>query len=262
MVSPGSLWFIACPLIAILLGSVRSALVWLAVTTAALAGLQLALGNNVAFLTPATDNPHVVYLVNLIGLSLAIAAFLALVEHARRQGFRRLEAANRTISDLAMRDALTGVYNRRYIIDEISRAGTVAAGASFCICLLDLDRFKSINDNFGHAAGDHVLQAVAACIQGELRQQDCFGRYGGEEFLLLLKNTDLAGGRHFLERIRQHVESLPMADLPELACVTISAGIAAYRCGEPFAQTIARADRALYAAKNAGRNRVMLESAV
>jgi hypothetical protein len=75
--------------------------------------------------------------------------------------------------------------------------------------LVDLDRFKSINDNFGHAAGDHVLQSVAAGVQGELRQQDCFGRYGGEEFLLLLKSTDLAGSGHFLERIRRH-RGLPL----------------------------------------------------
>jgi diguanylate cyclase (GGDEF)-like protein len=260
-VSPGSIWFAACPLIAIMLGSLVSATAWLILGSASLIWMQLALGDSVKFLAQASAYPHFAYIFSLIGLSLATAMFLALGELARRDAFRRLEAANHTISELAIRDALTGVYNRRRLAEEIKRAEASAGNACFCICLLDLDRFKWINDNCGHAAGDEVLKAVAAAIQSEVRQEDCFGRYGGEEFLLLLRDTGLGGGQQFVERIRQRIEALQIDGLHGRLKVTLSAGIAEHRPGERSAQTISRADGALYAAKEAGRNRVMLAAA-
>jgi diguanylate cyclase (GGDEF)-like protein len=262
-VSPGSIWYIACPMVAIMLGSVRSAMIWLAIVSASLIGLQTALGDSVRFLVQPTAHPHFAYIFSLIGVTLAVALFLALVEMMRRDAFQRLEAANRMISELAIRDALTGVYNRRRLIEEIDRADADASadGESFCICLLDLDRFKWINDSCGHAAGDDVLKVVAATIQQEVRKDDCFGRYGGEEFLLLLRHTGLNGGQQFVERIRERIEALELASLQGRARVTVSAGIAERRPGERCAQTISRADSALYAAKEAGRNRVMLAAA-
>ncbi|MBK4737059.1 GGDEF domain-containing protein [Noviherbaspirillum pedocola] len=259
-VSPGSLWYIACPLMAIMLGSTGSALTWLAISSASLVAMQTAMGDNVHFTVLATAYPHFAYIFSLIGVSVAIALFLALIEMGRRDAFHRLEVANHTINELAIRDALTGVYNRRRLGEEIDR--TDASGnEAVCICLLDLDRFKWINDNCGHAAGDEVLKVVAATIQQEVRQQDCFGRYGGEEFLLLLRHTGIEGGEQFVERIRQRIEALQIPSLRDCARVTVSAGIAERRAGERCAQTISRADAALYAAKEAGRNRVMLATA-
>jgi diguanylate cyclase (GGDEF)-like protein len=260
-VSPGSIWFIACPLIAIMLGSVRSAMAWLAIGSASLIIMQLLMGDSVRFLTQATSHPHFAYIFSLIGVSMAIALFLSLIEMGRRDAIRRLEAANRTIGELAIRDALTGVYNRRRLVEEIDRAEACGNDEELCICLLDLDRFKWINDSCGHAAGDEVLRTVAATIQSEVRKEDCFGRYGGEEFLLLLRHTGLAGGQQFVERIRERIEALEIASLEGRARVTVSAGIAERRAGERCAQTISRADDALYAAKEAGRNRVMLAAA-
>ena len=259
VVSPGAVWFMTLPLIGIMLGSIRSAVIWLLVSGIALVVMQLTLGGGVVFAIPATQHPHFLYIFSLIGASIAIAAFLLIVENARRIAFQRLKAANRTISELAIRDALTGVYNRRHIVDEVSRAE--AAARCFSLCLLDLDHFKSINDNYGHAAGDETLKAVAAAIQSEVRREDCFGRYGGEEFLLLLIDTDLDGSRQFLERIRIRIEALALSGISTIPGVTVSVGIAQYRRGETYAQTISRADQALYGAKAAGRNRVMLESA-
>jgi diguanylate cyclase (GGDEF)-like protein len=259
VVSPGSVWFMTMPLIGIMLGSVRSAVIWLAVTSAALVGMCLTLRGGVVFSTAAAEHPHFLYTFSLIGASISIAAFLLIVEDARRRAFRRLKIANKTISDLAIRDALTGVYNRRHIVNEIRRAE--AGAASFSICLLDLDHFKSINDTYGHATGDETLRTVAALIQSEVRKEDCFGRYGGEEFLLLLTGADLDGSRQFLERIRRRIESLPVSGITKVPDVTVSVGIAQYRQGEPYGQTIHRADLALYGAKAAGRNCIRLEHA-
>jgi diguanylate cyclase (GGDEF)-like protein len=258
VVSPGSIWFMTLPLIGIMLGSVRSAVAWLLVSSMALVVMHLAFGGGVVFAIPAAQHPHLLYIFSLMGASIAIAAFLLIVENARRAAFERLRAANKTISELAIRDALTGIYNRRHIVHEVSRAEAGVRG--FSVCLLDLDHFKSINDTYGHAAGDETLKAVASAIQGEVRKDDCFGRYGGEEFLLLLIDTDLEGSRQFLERIRRRVEALAPVGAATMPAVTVSVGIAQYRRGETHAQTINRADQALYGAKAAGRNCVMLET--
>ena len=259
VVSPGAVWFIAMPLIAVMLGSVRSAVAWLLITNTAMILAHLMLGNGVVFPLPSTENPHFLYIFSHIGASFSVAIFLLIVENARRRAFQRLKIANETISDLAIRDALTGVYNRRHIVSEINRAEDAAD--SFSVCLLDLDHFKRINDNLGHAVGDLALQRVAKAIQNEIRQSDCFGRYGGEEFLLLLKDADLAGSKQLLERIRECIEGLEITGMEKCPRITISGGVAQYRPGESGSETINRADQALYAAKAAGRNRIIFEGA-
>jgi diguanylate cyclase (GGDEF)-like protein len=259
VVSPGAVWFITMPLLAIMLGSVRSAIMWLGVTNAAVVVAYLMLGDTVVFAVPEAEHPHLLYVFSHIGASIAIAVFLLMVEQARHRAFQRLKIANKTISDLAIRDALTGVYNRRHIVSEINRAEEDAG--SFTVCLLDLDHFKRINDTYGHAAGDLALQQVAETIQSEIRHDDCFGRYGGEDFLLLLRDAELEGSMQFLERIRGRIEALKISGLEHSASITVSGGIAQYRPGESGTHTINRADEALYAAKAAGRNRIMLEAA-
>jgi diguanylate cyclase (GGDEF)-like protein len=258
VISPGAIWFLTMPLLGIMLGSILSAVAWLIVTNTAMIVTHLMLGNGVVFLISASENPHFLYIFSHIGASLAVVIFLSMVEHSRRRAYQRLKIANEAISDLAIRDALTGVYNRRHIVSEINRAEEEAS--HFIVCLLDLDHFKQINDTYGHATGDLTLQKVAETIQSEIRHEDCFGRYGGEEFLLLLKDTKLANSKQFLERIRQRVEALKISALGQSGRVTVSGGIAQYRQGESGVQTINRADEALYAAKAAGRNRIMAES--
>jgi diguanylate cyclase (GGDEF)-like protein len=262
LISPGSTWFIAFPVIAILLGSLRSAVFWLFVTIGVMATLQRHFGDNVQFLATEVASPHFLYAFSLVGLAVAISAFMALVENARKSAIRKLEIANKTISELAVRDALTGVYNRRHIWGEIGLAekrATDSAG-TFCVCLVDLDRFKSINDTYGHGVGDEVLRTVATAIDSEVRLGECFGRYGGEEFLLLLKETTLSGAEQTAERIRRRIEALRFTEFPGLTGITISIGLAEFRLGERFSETINRADGALYAAKAAGRNRVVTEA--
>jgi diguanylate cyclase len=155
-------------------------------------------------------------------------------------------------------DWLTRSYSRRRILEilDAEKIRCDRGSEPLCICMVDLDRFKSINDTFGHQAGDDVLRAVVRLAVGELRAIDSVGRYGGEEFLLVLSVTSLAGARECAERVRSRIELARFPRVDVRCRVTASIGIAQYLPGEDTADTLKRADDALYRAKHAGRNRV------
>jgi diguanylate cyclase (GGDEF)-like protein len=168
-----------------------------------------------------------------------------------------LEVALLRISDMAIRDELTGVYNRRYLMERITEEThrCLRNGSAFCICMVDIDFFKRVNDVYGHLHGDEVLRSVATTASKALRQLDFFGRYGGEEFIMVLTDTAQEGAMVTAERVRKRVEQLQFATIdPELR-VTVSIGIAEHVRRADSAATLQRADDALYAAKAAGRNR-------
>ncbi len=171
-----------------------------------------------------------------------------------------LEQALQRIEELAMRDELTGVFNRRYLMETISneKLRCDRTGAVFTICILDVDHFKQVNDTYGHLAGDAVLQAIAGAASGAMRQTDYFGRYGGEEFALVLTNTMVDGATITAERVRARVEALRFAEISDALRVTVSIGIADSRFNEDTALTFKRADEALYKAKQTGRNRCII----
>jgi diguanylate cyclase (GGDEF)-like protein len=135
---------------------------------------------------------------------------------------------------------------------EIARAGRRGEGLS--LVMADLDHFKSINDQYGHITGDHVLASVAAVFQSHLRTYDLAARYGGEEFVLLLPATSAEGAMVVAERMRKALADITVPDCPRQ--ITMSLGVATWMPGETPEQFVARADAALYKAKNAGRNRV------
>ncbi|WP_107852558.1 sensor domain-containing diguanylate cyclase [Oceanimonas marisflavi] len=171
----------------------------------------------------------------------------------------RLLRANRQLEDLASTDSLTRAWNR-YRIEQALNVRLQAAeqgGQPFALLLLDVDFFKRINDTHGHQAGDRVLTTLAETIGGSLRSTDLLGRWGGEEFMVLGTDCCTADdGLCLAERIRQRVEN---TDFGEMGPVTVSIGVSLWRPGDNGKQLLERADRALYAAKNAGRNRVVLE---
>lgn len=161
-------------------------------------------------------------------------------------------------------DELTDSFNRGYILAMLDREKARAdrTGDSFCVCLLDIDHFKAMNDQFGHLTGDRVLAGFARRVRGELRSMDTLnrhgrpsslGRVGGEEFLVALPQATLRGALRCAERLRRAVVRRPFNGLHQ---VTVSIGIAEYRPGESIANLVERADEALYAAKRGGRNRV------
>jgi diguanylate cyclase (GGDEF)-like protein len=179
-----------------------------------------------------------------------------------------LQDALAQVRELSERDELTGARNRRHLMRALERERQRAArtGATFSVALLDIDRFKQFNDVHGHQIGDEILGAFCACVQQCARDldvlaredvDDSFGRYGGEEFLLLLPHTPLDGAMQCLDRIRVTVEATPFRTSAGALGATFSAGVAEYRSGESGAHLLARADAALYRAKREGRNRVL-----
>ncbi|MFI5119591.1 MAG: diguanylate cyclase [Thermoanaerobaculia bacterium] len=174
----------------------------------------------------------------------------------------RVAEQERRLFTRATTDPLTGLLNRTAFeeraLAELARASRT--GRSLAVAMLDVDHFKSFNDRFGHLAGDAALTAVARAVARTVRGIDAAGRYGGEEFIVLLVEADAQAALHAAERIRAAVASLGPPRIP--LGVTVSAGIAVHR-GD-FERTtleslVARADAALYAAKKAGRDRVVLE---
>jgi diguanylate cyclase (GGDEF)-like protein len=165
------------------------------------------------------------------------------------------------VQRLASRDELTRALNRRALIAALERERSRAerSGTPFCIAMIDLDHFKVVNDTFGHAAGDAVLRAVADTVHETMRATDVFGRYGGEEFLLILVGTPPQTALEAVERVRLAVAARDWRAIVPDARVTMSAGIAGFRKGETVEQLLHRADLALYQAKHTGRNRTVVE---
>ena len=176
-----------------------------------------------------------------------------------------LEAENATLGSslldaarAANRDALTGLYNRRHI-DGFARplAASVRSGQEdVTLCMIDVDHFKQVNDRHGHPVGDQVLRAVGALLEGRLRDGDCLARIGGEEFMVVLRNCDVARGRRVAESLRHNVAASQISTEAGEVPVTVSLGIAQWAPDEEFDELVERADRALYDAKHGGRDRV------
>ncbi len=189
-------------------------------------------------------------------------AFVGLYgESLRKKLYRsglKLKDAYRRIEELAELDELTGSYNRRCIMrmldEEIARARRIDAPCS--VALIDLDWFKRINDAYGHPTGDEVLRTFAITTFANIRTIDRFGRYGGEEFLLVLPDTSTDGAAQILDRLREIIADLDWSAFSPGMRVTISAGVATLRPDETPDTFLARADSALYSAKAKGRNRI------
>ncbi|HYC46862.1 MAG TPA: GGDEF domain-containing protein [Burkholderiales bacterium] len=164
----------------------------------------------------------------------------------------------RRLRTLAVRDELTAVYNRRHMADMLAgeTARVARRGGAFCVLMLDLDRFKSINDTYGHATGDEVLRRFATLVKQQIRPADYLGRYGGEEFLLILPDTALAPGVIVAERIREATRAAKWGSTHPGLAVTVSIGVQECNRNTAGDAIVAGADAALYRAKQAGRDRV------
>jgi diguanylate cyclase (GGDEF)-like protein len=211
---------------------------------------------------PAVELGHFLMLAAMLpAMALLAGRLTRLRERSRRQRHELAEALAR-IQELATRDELTGLINRRHMVEllEQERQRCVRSGHTFCVAIIDIDHFKQINDRFGHAAGDAVLQRFAREALGAIRVADVLARWGGEEFVLLLSDARLPLARGGIERVRQRIESLQMLlEHPPLR-VTLSAGLTEHIAGESVVDALDRADRALYEAKAEGRNRIVVVS--
>lgn len=173
--------------------------------------------------------------------------------------------------DASLLDALTGLTNRRgfdqALADCLGSPGAVEQRetvAQPCLLMCDIDHFKNVNDTYGHVFGDKVIRAVAQVLKENVKGRDTAARYGGEEFIVLLPDTPLSGARTLAEKLRCTIENGRIkknGNEDVSARITISLGVTRYIPGESSASFIERADKALYAAKNGGRNQVCVATA-
>ena len=212
-----------------------------------------------------TIGPHIELMTWLgfsAGLVIAVVvagevAALRTVLTARTQ---ELEVTLERLHELAMRDDLTGLYNRRQLMDYLQRQKALADRGSlgFAICYVDLDYFKRVNDRFGHTQGDEVLKAFADIAAKAVREEDFVARLGGEEFILVLTNASVVDARRVADRLRRQTQLMVIDPKEPDFSVTASVGIAAYQPREAIQQLLNRADGAMYTAKTRGRNRVVV----
>ena len=184
------------------------------------------------------------------------------VRHSLEAKSSELEASNRKLSDMAIHDAMTGAFNRGHVQELLRQevARFTRYRQSMCVLLLDIDHFKHVNDRYGHAMGDKVLREMSAAVLAGLREGDLYGRWGGEEFIIVLPNIGLPGALEAAERLRTDIAAQRIAtqrgDEPSIG-ITVSIGVAEVQDGESADSLVERADAALYQAKASGRNRVV-----
>ena len=162
------------------------------------------------------------------------------------------------LQKLATVDSLTGIYNRYKTNEEIE----IEIGRNkrydekFALAMFDIDHFKRVNDTYGHEIGDYVLQEISAIVTKEIRESDRFGRWGGEEFMLILPKLNKAEALHVSEKLRSKIENHEFKDVGR---ITISIGVSIFESSDTKESLLKRVDNALYRAKDEGRNRVVFD---
>lgn len=238
--------YVVLPLFGLLARSPRIAWVSAAVgTSLTVAGLAVSVGDASHAMVMTNRAMSIVLLWVVAGLTVRHLS----VGHALRTRLR----------EQALTDPLTGLYNRRHVFacidSELERFARYAE--TFSVILIDVDHFKQVNDNYGHGTGDATLRLIARVCTAAIRETDIVGRFGGEEFIILLPHTKAADAAVLAERIRKDIGAVSRELLDGAALVTLSFGVAEVTPGiAGFNKLLAAADKALYDAKNSGRDRV------
>jgi len=195
--------------------------------------------------------------ITTLDMSLAIEAYEAGVMKNLHSSVQTLTDEKTSLSEELAKDELTGVLSRRRILEILEkRLVSIQTPQPISVIMADLDYFKNINDQYGHLIGDDVLKETASRIRTAIRSSNALGRYGGEEFLIVLSDTNAKQALLVAERIRKTVNNTPINVMGQYITLTLSLGIASTQNFEPIASLIDRADKALYRAKDNGRNRV------
>ena len=234
---------------------------WVALYAATLFGSLMAWMSvhEPAVYVPGVEAVQFVVMLAMIAGTVILTKRLHGMRDRLRERSVALQAAVAQIERLATHDELTGLVNRRHMqhLLEDERARSQRDRHAWCVALIDVDHFKRINDAHGHAVGDEVLRALGHRAASLIRRTDSLGRWGGEEFVLLLPHTALAAARPSIERVREHFHEHPLEIGALSLTLSFSAGVTEHRFGESVAQTLERADQLAYQAKQRGRNNVV-----
>ncbi len=252
-------WLAILPIAAVIMSGTNSGILWGAVAFVTVPILFLFSG--VINASPLVHQPaledHIIDL-GLLVLSATAAAWMS--ESIKLRIFRELESAHLQLRQMAALDPLTNTYNRRSFMEEANRqiSGAGSPYQALSVLVLDIDHFKLVNDAYGHAIGDDVLVSIVKTCNRTLRQTDIMARFGGEEFIILLPNTDMQVAQMIADRLRNAIETTPAPTDQGPISVTVSIGVASLSDGQALTihDIIKRADQAMYIAKQAGRNRV------
>lgn len=204
-----------------------------------------------------------------IGESITASILVAIISVVNVLNYRRfwdsfvqeekIKEMNEKLTDLSQKDTLTGIYNRRRVLEELEEFAGLSKRykTRFCVAMIDLDYFKKVNDKYGHSVGDDVLCEFSEVLTNLLRDSDIFGRWGGEEFIVVIPNTDKDGAYTLIERARQEVQ---MHDFMTIGNITFSAGVCEFQDEYNVDNVVDNADFALYLSKRLGRNKVSVFS--
>lgn len=254
--SPMMLWMVVCPILALTGGSKGLGLIWASLSIVAIIAIYLAELNGISF-KPILHNLELVYFLSSLILMVFILALVTIFELLSGQLITRLNSALNKINELAMRDELTGIYGRREVLRllEMEIHRSTRKNTPLSLALMDVDAFKQINDTYGHSIGDSVLKSLSSTIEKNKREIDHFGRYGGEEFLLIMVEADQKAAQIIVERLTEKIKALTFdVNLP---AVTLSIGLCQFDRSMNMNEFIANADKAMYQAKASGRNRII-----
>jgi len=198
--------------------------------------------------------------ITMLDMSLSVEAYHWAQVNSLEESLAVTRDHTEVLHTRLSRDGLTQLQTRASVLEGLQEKleRVKKTGAPLCIVMVDIDFFKKVNDNFGHLVGDKVLHDVASRMGGALRASEDVGRYGGEEFLIVLPDAVMGAAHIVAERVRSHVAATPIQASGSLVPVTVSLGLAQALPDEPMDSLIARADSALYEAKRKGRNRVEL----
>jgi diguanylate cyclase (GGDEF)-like protein len=205
-----------------------------------------------AKLAQTSNENAILRLYGIVAFSLLIILFIYIA-------YRLKHSAYLQVKELALRDQLTGLFNRRALHDifELEMSRVNRNKKTFSIILLDIDHFKVLNDTYGHDYGDIVLQKVASALQDSIRSMDKVARWGGEEFLVFLPETNKEQASHLAEKLRLAVSNIELTYQDKLLQVTVSLGVCEYNQQGEYKDMVKQADLGLYKAKETGRNKVV-----
>jgi len=249
-VADGLIYMIIPTIIISLLRPYKEAIVWLTI--------YYSIFFIINFFGLANFNVPVNIVVQLVTIHMIMFTVISYYSTQERERTKELQGLNIQLQEQATIDPLTGAYNRRTFRTVLDQAmqSYVLRKQRFVLAIIDIDYFKRVNDNYGHQKGDEVLKSIGCHLKDKIRESDTLIRYGGEEFVICFEDMPLAKASEVMNDIRQSVADL---DLLNDNSITISVGLSEIHAGDTPTSLLARADKALYAAKAAGRNRVMLE---